>query len=414
MADAKKFHYAWVILIAVSLIRGVSGPALNASSGVFLTPVSNELGIGIGQLSLYLSISSIATLFWLPIAGNLFNKFNVRTIVTCGVLLQTAAFILLGFMNSVWGWYIMAVPLAMGAVLLVNLLGPVLIGRWFAKNVGMVMGLMMMITSLLGAVFQPVFTTLISDRGWRFTYVAFGIFALIFMLVIGYFFLKNKPGDKRLQPFGAEEIRQDGNTVNEQVKSGVSAGRAVKSIAFYGLLLYMVVLTGFAAFHQHITTFGLGLGFGMSTIGNALAISMIGSAVGSVLIGIFSDRQGILPTSAAVLIIGFVAVILFSVSGSSFLIFAVATFLHGLATSAIGVVAPLLTTKFFGNLEYEKLFSLVMIGSPLASIVLMPLYGFIYDRFGSYRIVFLFLLGALAIAAFGLFAGHAGSKRLQK
>lgn len=377
-----------------------------------MTPVSQDLGIGIGQLSLYLSISSIATLVWLPIAGSLFNKYSVKVVVTVGVLLQTVAFIVLGFMSNVWAWYILAVPLAMGAALLVNLLGPVLVNRWFAKNIGLVMGLMMMITSLLGAVFQPVLTNMISNNGWRFTYIGFGAFALVVMLVIGIVFLKNNPSDKGLKPFGYDESNTSNNS--QQVLSGVSAGRALKSPAFIALLIFMIVLTGFAAFQQHIATFGLGMGLDMSTIGTALSISMIGAAVGSVLIGVLSDRVGIVPTSLGVLVVGLLAVILFFISNGNYMIFAIATFLHGLATSSIGVVAPLLTTKFFGNKDYEKLFSTVMIGSPLASIVLMPLYGYIYDTFGSYTYVFVFLFVALIVAGVLLFIGSKNSKKLLK
>ncbi|MEG0163943.1 MFS transporter [Anaerorhabdus sp.] len=408
---SKKFHYAWIILIAASLIRGVAGPAINASSGVFMTPVAKDLGVGIGQLSLYLSVSSIATLVWLPIAGTLFNKYSVKKIVLLGVFLQTIAFIALGFMSSVWAWYILAVPLAMGAVLLVNLLGPVLVNRWFAKNIGLVMGLMMMITSLLGAVFQPVLTNMISNNGWRFTYIGFGAFALIVMIIIGLLFLKNTPSDKGLKPFGYDESALQ---ISKQEVKGVSTVKALKSLAFIALLIFMIVLTGFAAFQQHIATFGLGIGLDMSTIGTALSISMIGSAIGSVLIGVLSDRVGIVPTSIGVLGVGLCAVILFFISNGNYVLFVIATFLHGLATSSIGVVAPLLTIKFFGNKDYEKLFSTVMIGSPLASIVLMPLYGYIYDTFGSYTYVFIFLFVALIIAGILLLMGNNNSKKLLK
>lgn len=403
----KQFHYAWIILIAMSLIRGVSGPAINASSGVFMTPVSESLGVGIGQLSLYLSISSIATLIWLPIAGNLINKKKVKVIVVLGVLLQTIAFIVLGFMSSIWAWYILAIPLAMGAALLVNLLGPVLINRWFSKNIGVIMGLMMMITSLLGAIFQPVLTNLISSNGWRFTYISFGIFALVFMLIVGLVFLKNSPSDMGLKPLGENNSVEN---KNENKIVGIPAVKALKMPAFFTLLIFMIVLTGFASFQQHIATYGIGMGLDMSTIGKALSISMIGAAIGSVVIGLASDRLGIVPTSVSVLGVGIIAVVLFYMSQGNVMTFTLATFLHGLATSSIGVVAPLLTIKFFGNLDYEKLFSTVMIGSPLASIILMPLYGFLYDTFGNYNYVFIFLFVALIVAGIGLIVGYQNSK----
>lgn len=404
-----KWHYAWVILIVVALIRGVAGPAINASSGIFLTPVSEELNVGIGQLSLYLSVSSITTMVFLPFAGKLFNQLKVRKILILGVLLQTVAFALLGKMSSVWAWYLFAIPMSMGATLLVNLLGPVLVNRWFKKNVGVVMGLLMMITSLMGALFQPTLTNMIASIGWRNTYFYFGIFALIFMLGVGLIFLKDSPKDIKCSAYG-DNVNQ---TQSTEI-SGIAYPVAIRSFAFVSLVLFMIVITGFAAFQQHITNLGLQMGLTMVTIGKALSISMIGSAIGSVLIGFSSDRFGIVGTSYGILGIGVLAIALFFIGKNSFPLFVMATFLHGLATSSIGVVAPLLTTKFFGNKDYEKLFSVVMIGSPLASIILMPAYGFIFDAFQNYNLVFVFLIITLIVAGLGLWFGYKSSRSLAK
>lgn len=408
--EKKKFHYAFIILLAVSLIRGISGPAINASSGLFLTPVSTDLGVGIGQLSLYLSISSIVTLIWLPIAGNLLKKIPVKTAALFSALLQTGGFMALGWMQSVWGFYLLSIPLAMGAVVLVNLLGPVLINRWFSRNIGLIMGIMMTITSLLGAVFQPLLTGLIGGRGWRFAYRSFGAVALAALVLIILLLLKDKPESVRQKPFGSHNtVNEEGSTETPSL-SGISAKAALKLPSFYMVFIYMIILTGFASFSQHITNFGLDTGFAMNSIGSALSISMIGSAIGSILIGFFSDKAGIVPTSIAVMVTGLISIGLFMAGGSNFVLFAAASFLFGLASSSIGVVGPLLVTSFFGSKDYEKIFSYIMMGAPFASIVLMPAYGFIYDTFKSYRPVFLFLLAALILGAVCIFIGSRSSR----
>ena len=43
-----RWHYAWFILAAVILIRGFAGGGINMTSGLFLSPVSKEIGVGIG------------------------------------------------------------------------------------------------------------------------------------------------------------------------------------------------------------------------------------------------------------------------------------------------------------------------------------------------------------------------------
>lgn len=405
-----KWHFAWLVLIGVTLIRGFAGGGINSSSGLFLSPVSNELGIGIGELSLYLSISSIVMFIWLPIAGKIVNKYDIRLIVIIGALLQAGSFIGFGFMDSVWGWYILAIPNAMGATLLVNILGPVLINRWFTKNTGLAIGIMMAFVGIFGAVLQPLATNLIVSSGWRYAYMTIGFVTLLVVVIATLLFTRSNPKDKNMKPYGYEE-----NITKQEVKQvsrGVEASRAKKSSAFYLLVLFMVALTGLGVFTQHISTYGLQLGYSMNAIGMALSLSMIGSAVGSLLIGILSDKMGALKTSILMIIVGVIAIALFLISDKGFGVFGLATFLHGLTASSIGVLAPILTLSFFGTKDYEKLFSNVMMGSPLASIILVPAYGFIYDALGGYQVVFIFLLVMMIVALLSIRIGFKNSRKL--
>lgn len=115
----------------------------------------------------------------------------------------------------------------------------------------------------------------------------------------------------------------------------------------------------------------------MRSIGKILSISMIGSAIGSLLIGFASDKLGVISTSIGVMVIGMLSVIIFLFSRQVYWLFSTAAFLHGLATSSIGVLAPILTSSFLGNKNYEKLYSFIMMGSPLASVLLVPIYGWL-------------------------------------
>lgn len=150
----KKPHYAWIILLGVILIRGFAGGGINSVSGLFLYPVSRDIGVGIGTLSIYLSITSIVMVLWLPLAGRLINRYDVRLVAAAGAVLQALSFMSFGLMNSVYGWYLMAVPYAMGSTILVSLLGPILINRWFAGNTGMMLGLQMAFVGLFGSGFS--------------------------------------------------------------------------------------------------------------------------------------------------------------------------------------------------------------------------------------------------------------------
>lgn len=400
-----RLHYAWFILVGVVLIRGFAGGGLNTVSALFLSPVADELGVGIGRLSIYLSITSVVTVFWLPIAGKLIHKYDIRIVTLAGMLLQTLSFAGFGLMNSAIGWYLLGIPYAMGATILANLLGPILINRWFAKNTGLMLGIQMAFVGLFGTVSQPMTSDFIVRNGWRNAYFILGGITLIAVLLSTVFFLRNKPQDKGLLPYGQEEKNRTEASVKAGSQLNIEESAALHSVSFYLLLLFMISITGVGVFAQHIPTYGGLLGYSLKRIGSALAFASVGRAIGSIAIGIISDRIGALKTCYGILAIGLAAIAGFLFSGNNFLIFTLSTFLHGLTSSGIMVLAPILTLKFYGQKDYEKIYAKVSMGAPLASIVLIPVYGFVYDLFGNYMYVLLGMALLLLLAFFSIMMG---------
>ena len=401
-----KLHYAWLILLGVILIRGFAGGGINMTSGLFLSPVSEDIGVGIGTLSIYLSITSIVMVLWLPIAGKLINKYNIRIMALVGAVLQALSFMALGYMNTVYGWYILAIPYAMGATILVNLLGPILINRWFAKNPGMMMGIQMAFVGLFGAVLQPLTSNIISQRGWRVGYIFIGGLTFFIVLLTALILLKNKPEGINLSAYGSDSKTTKRDSLGEgNATVEISEKTALKSISFYLLLLFMITITGIGVFIQHIPTYGSLLGYSVKQTGAALAYASVGSAIGSIAIGIVSDKIGSLKTCYGMIGIGILAIIGFLFSGNSFIVFSLSTFLHGLVSSGIMVLAPILTLKFYGQTDYEKIFAKVSMGAPIASIILIPVYGFIYDMTRSYQVVLYGMICLLIIALLSITIG---------
>src|SRR5699024_12534512 len=90
------------------------------------------------------------------------------------IILQAVSYMVFGFMNSVWGSYIFAIPLDVGGVFITVIAGPVLINQWFKKRNGLALGIMGVSVGLLGVIIQPVIGQLISSQGWRAAYIIVG------------------------------------------------------------------------------------------------------------------------------------------------------------------------------------------------------------------------------------------------
>ncbi|MCJ7835642.1 MFS transporter [Cuneatibacter sp. NSJ-177] len=403
--NKKRIHFAWLILLGVILIRGFAGGGINMTSGLFLSPVSEEIGVGIGSLSIYFSITSIVMVLFLPLAGRIINRLDIRLTALLGAALQALSFAAFGLLHHVAGWYLLSIPHAMGAALLVNLMGPILINRWFARKAGTMMGIQMAFVGLFGAVLQPLTSRIIHQSGWRNAYFFIGGLTFLAVVLTAFFLLRNRPSDLGIEPYGADRLDPPQASKNAEEAVEIPESTALHSASFYLLLLFMIAITGVGVFTQHIPTYGTAMGYSVSSTGTALAFASVGSAIGSIAIGVVSDKIGGLLTCYGMIGIGIAEIIGFWFSPRSFLLFTASTFLHGLVSSGIMVLAPILTIKFFGQKDYEKIFAKVSMGAPLASILLIPAYGFVYDWRKDYSLVLLLMLGMLIAAAFCIAVG---------
>ena len=197
----KKPHYAWIILLGVILIRGFAGGGINSVSGLFLYPVSRDIGVGIGTLSIYLSITSIVMVLWLPLAGRLINRYDVRLVAAAGAVLQALSFMSLRAYE--FGLWLVSDggSCCNGIHDSGKSAGPILINRWFAGNTGMMLGLQMAFVGLFGSVFQPAASkNNIRSRLARRVFICRGRYADCRSPSLSVLFLRNRPEDKSTSP----------------------------------------------------------------------------------------------------------------------------------------------------------------------------------------------------------------------
>lgn len=132
-------------------------------------------------------------------------KYDTRILLVVAIILQAGSFALFGMMSSVWGWYILAIPLAVGGVLITVLAGPVLINQWFKQRSGLALGIITASGGLIGAFSSPIIGNLIANQGWRSAYIMVGVAAIVIIVPTIIFFLRKSPQEKGLLPYGADD-----------------------------------------------------------------------------------------------------------------------------------------------------------------------------------------------------------------
>lgn len=411
----KKIHYAWVLLIAVSIMVGVGKNGISTAGGLFLTPVTEDLGIGMGSLTLYFSIASIVTMIFLPIAGKLMAKYDIRFILIASIILMAGSFAMFGFMSSVWGWYLFSIPMAIGSIFITQMAGPVLINNWFKKHNGLAIGIMVAVGGIFGAIIQPFAGNLIANEGWRFTYIALGLGVAAVIIPIVLLVIRMTPQQKGLQPLGMEEVNTNANVSEQQeVAKGVAAAVAKKSSAFYSLLLFFFIITSIASFSQHIAPFAMGVGYDIKFAGSALGAMQIGVLIGALSFGVLSDKIGAKNTAVFAMLIGLIPVGIFLTVPENPTLFTLAIGIFGFVVASLGTLGPLLTTALFGNKDYSQIYSTAAIGLAVAGIVALPGYGYVYEFTGSYTFVLYGLAFMLVLNALLVLLAFKGKKKLEK
>lgn len=391
----KGFHYAWIVLLGVAIMMGFARGGLNNATGLFLTPVSDDLGMSLSSLSLYVSIMSIVTMIFLPFAGKLIAKADIRIILVIGVIFHAGAFAAMGYMNSVWGWYLLAIPCAIGYVIVAQIAGPVIINNWFKKSKGLALGIMMATVGAFGAFISPWIGKLIANEGWRSAYTTSGLALGVGTIIVIVLFIRFAPGKKGA--YGADEVSEEETTSND-ANTGIASTIAKKSPAFFALMAFFFFLTSVAAFAQHVPTFAITKGFDTAFGGTLMGLFMVGLLIGSLTFGFLADKIGAKGTTFVALISGLVTFVLFLLFGDVKTMIMIAAIIFGFLASSIGTLGPLLTIALFGNKNYADIYATASVGLAVAGIVALPLYSLIKDLTNSYNIVLIAILVMIVIS----------------
>lgn len=313
------------------------------------------------------------------------------------------------------GLYIFALPLAVGGTFITVILGPVLINQWFKKRSGLALGILAATGGVIGAIVQPIVGKTIVSEGWRFSYVAVGVTAIIFVIIATVVFIKKMSKEKGLYPYGTGDTEGgDQSAINAATDKGVTLANAKKSSAFYALLTFFFLITAIASFMMHIPTYIVTKGFSQEFGGSAMGVYMLGVVFASLIIGVLNDKIGTKNTTILSMILGMASVFIFLYAASSSVMIFVALILFAFVTSGIGIIAPSLTSSLFGNKEYGQIYSTVSLGLAIASIVAIPAYGYIFQFTGSYSGGLYTILAMLAINIVAVIIAYKGKEKLEK
>lgn len=385
------FHYGYIVAACCTLVTTFNIGLVLSCAGIFFVPVSEELNVAVGQVAMYLSFNLIASAVCLSFAGKVLDKFGARLMMTISSAVMGLCLISMSKFSALWQFYVAGTILGVTFTFLMYLSFPTLIPKWFKKRVGLFIGIAAAGSSIGGAIFNPVCGKLITLYGWRTTYLILGLVILFFVTPVIGFFLRNKPEDVALKPFGHSETKIQAKNIS----TGIEYSSAIKMPAFYKLFAFGFLMSAVASIFQYIPKYSGTLNFSLEDASFAAGAAMLGSTFGKVGLGILNDRSIFLGISAT-LGLGIAGLVLMMFGSSGLAILICGGFLFGWAHAGVFVQTPLLVRNVFGGKNYTQIYSNISMAITAASALAIGGIGFLAD-FGGYNLIFVLGIVSLII-----------------
>jgi MFS family permease len=218
MPTTRRFHPAWIAAI-VTFFTLVATAGFRSAPSVLIVPLEDAFGWGRDQISLAISVNVLLYGLTAPFAAALMERFTVRKVVMASLITVSSGAFLTTFVNAPWqlvaSWGVI-VGVGTGSMALV--FAATVANRWFVKRRGLVVGGLTAAAATGQLIFLPGLTALSENHGWRSIGFAIGTTALLMVPFI-YLFLREKPADVGLLPYGAPADWQ------APAKSTMNAGR---------------------------------------------------------------------------------------------------------------------------------------------------------------------------------------------
>ena len=208
----------------------------------FFNPLVREFKWSYAATSIAASFRSLESGIAAPAVGFLTDRFGPRRLILIGAVWSGLGFLLLSRINSLWSFCATFFFLSVGVSMMFPLPGWTAVNNWFSRRRGTAMGILVGAMGASG-VLIPLVNWLITEYGWRDTFVIAGIGTLIIGLPLS-LVVRHRSEQYGYLPDGderpGEEIDAQAKQRQPQINAedrGFGVRQAAKTRAFWIIAL---------------------------------------------------------------------------------------------------------------------------------------------------------------------------------
>src|ERR1700674_2093737 len=365
------------ILIGASLMLSLS-MGLRLSLGIFLQPLTRDIGISVSDFTLAIAVQNLAWGFLQPLAGAFTVRYGFRSIMMVGALLYIAGLVL---MASAQG--ILSIMLGAGVLIGTSLactaaaIAMSVAARAVPTAVrSTVLGIVSAAGSLGALLSAPIGQLLNEGYGWRIGLTSFVILSVAMLPAAWY---AGKADKIPLPPKTTDDIGDTSASAATKIAFG-NASFVVMTLAYFVCGMQLVFLTTHLPSYLAIC--------GLDPMLSAQTLGMIGgfNVIGSLFFGWAGQRWNKLALLGAIYIFRSLALawyfMLPATPATTLLFGAIMGFLWmGVGPLVAGAVAEMFGLKWQAMIQ-----GLAFMSHQLGSFLGAYGGGLIYDSLGSYHI----------------------------
>ncbi len=379
----------WIILaMCCSLaVVGVGLPVMTA--GVFITPIADDLNIYRGTVAMHNTMTLIFKAILALYSPIIIEKLSIKKAFASGGLLIAISTYLMGWSSSIALFNILGVFRGIGAGLIAWVPVTLMVNSWFEKKNGLIVSIVLSFSSIGGAIFSPVFTSLISSLGWAQAYRLMGLTVLVLSLPAILVSYSLDPKQSGLLPYGAVEDEEDTEKPRTVIKRDQQTDLTKELFVLF--LLFALLQTLAIGVPQHFPGFAQTIGYQQEFGATLMSVTMISSIVFKIGMGYISDRVGSINGTYLIMACTITASVLF-ITTSAIPVLYLAAILIGGIFAIPSVALVLLTKRFFGLYNFAHSYPKVSFAVSIGGSISVSAIGFIYDFSGSYTLAYIILI----------------------
>jgi sugar phosphate permease len=338
------------------------------------------------------------------------DRFGARAVLPISLLLIGISLVLSSFATALWQLAILyGVSASIGFSGASNVTATSVAARWFQKKRGTAMGIVLTGMAAGQLVVVPMTLYLVTEYEWRFSMLVLGLIVGCVFSPLTYLFMRSKPSDMGLKPYGEEEHpeEQENHEVGSAqpkpklVQESVSIYSIMKTKSFWMLTIpyFICGFTDMGFIATHFIPYTEAKGVPIGWIAFTFTLIAFFNLVGTFGTGYLSDRihRGkLLAVIYSLRAVTFIS--LFTVDS----MFALVVFgiLYGATEMASIAPTSSICAHLFGRYSIGTILGFISVSHQFGAAAGSLIPGLFYDWLGSYSLIIMIsvlLLGTSAM-----------------